>query len=211
MFVQYEETLLQLVPHFAALPIEINLYAAITPMLERALGIYFHTNYYVAKRTTLKQASGNVFYQRFVYDLISMFGINLFYIDQQTLEFLIRKVYIAISFATLQNRIMLRNPDDVEPAFTAEEYQQVIESRAQKEKGAQVKVKMTHQLSEAENLFSDVLDDSKYKPENIEKQVKAKKDLVQSIAEKKSRVRPFKLPNRQFGLDPVAMMQSLAR
>lgn len=33
-----------------------------------------------------------------MYDLISMFGLNLFYIELPTLEFLIRKVYAAVSF-----------------------------------------------------------------------------------------------------------------
>ena len=45
---QYEETLLVLVPHISALPVDINLYCVIVPMLEKALGIYYHTSYYVA-------------------------------------------------------------------------------------------------------------------------------------------------------------------
>lgn len=59
---QYEETLLSLVPHYSVLPINIHLYSVITPMFERALGIYYHTNYYVARRETYKERDGNVFY-----------------------------------------------------------------------------------------------------------------------------------------------------
>jgi hypothetical protein len=31
-------------------------------MFEEALGIYYHTNYYVARQETYKQGTGNVFY-----------------------------------------------------------------------------------------------------------------------------------------------------
>jgi len=104
--------LLKLILHQSALPIDIRLYSVITPMFERALGIYYHTNYYVARLETYKQGSGNVFYQRFVYDLISLFGLNLFYIDLSTLEFLLRGVYRNVSHA-FGTKIMLRHPDDV--------------------------------------------------------------------------------------------------
>jgi len=47
--------MLELILHWSALPIDIHLYSAITPIFEQALGIYFHTNYYVAKVETFKQ------------------------------------------------------------------------------------------------------------------------------------------------------------
>jgi len=102
-----------------------------TPMFERALGIYYHTNYYVARLDTYKQGTGNVFYQRFVYDLISLFGLNLFYIDLATLEFLLRGVYRVISHA-FGTKIMLRHPDDVKPAYTQEEIIKVVEKSQKK-------------------------------------------------------------------------------
>jgi hypothetical protein len=58
-----------------------------------------------------------------MYDLISMFGLNLFYIELPTLEFLIRKVYHAISFSQLGKVILLEN---VKPAFTEQEYNKVL-------------------------------------------------------------------------------------
>ncbi len=53
---------MELVPHPSSLPIDLDLYEAITPMLQTALGIYYNTNYYVARRETFKQGASNVFY-----------------------------------------------------------------------------------------------------------------------------------------------------
>ena len=66
-----------------------------------------------------------MFYQRFVYDLISMFGQNLFYIDLRTLEFLVRRVYAAISY-NFNGQIKLRRLQDIQPAFTDTELNEVI-------------------------------------------------------------------------------------
>ena len=78
---------MELVPHPSSLPVDIELYEKITRMIRVGLGIYFNTDYYVASRKNTKsQEVQQVFYQRFVYDLISMFGQNLFYIDLNTLE-----------------------------------------------------------------------------------------------------------------------------
>lgn len=65
---------MELVHQPCALPIEIDLYEAITPLFEKALGIYFNTNYYVARKEVFKSKTRLVFYLRFMYDLISMFG-----------------------------------------------------------------------------------------------------------------------------------------
>lgn len=88
---------MDLVPHPCALPIDIELYEAITPLFQKALGIYFNTNYYVARKETLKNKTKLIFYNRFKYDLVSMFGVHLFNIELRTLEFLIRRVYGAVS------------------------------------------------------------------------------------------------------------------
>ena len=48
-----------------------------------------------------------------------MFGLNLFYIELPTLEFLIRKVYHAISFKDQGKIKLLYN---VKPAFTEQEF-----------------------------------------------------------------------------------------
>lgn len=97
---------MKLITHPSTLPIHIDLYEMITPMLEAAMGIYHHTNYYVARQeTATRYGSTNVFYPRFMYDLISMFGLNLFYIELPTLEFLLRRVYQAISFMNAEHKI----------------------------------------------------------------------------------------------------------
>ena len=61
-----------------------------------------------------------------MYDLISMFGVNLFYIEIPTLELLIRKVYQAISFRDENQKPRLLSLDSVKPAFTTEEYERVV-------------------------------------------------------------------------------------
>jgi hypothetical protein len=80
---QYDEILLELISHPSTLPVHIELYEAITPLFRTALGIYFNTSYYVATSETLNKngIGSHVFYPRFLYDLISMFGMNLFYIE----------------------------------------------------------------------------------------------------------------------------------
>jgi hypothetical protein len=91
--------LLDLISHPSTLPVPIDVYDAVTPLFQRALGIYFKTTYYIAKKETIqKHGTTNIFYPRMIYDLISMFGLHLFYIEVSALEFLLRKVYHAISF-----------------------------------------------------------------------------------------------------------------
>ena len=59
-----------------------------------------------------------VYFSRFVYDLISMFGLHLFYIELQTLEMLLRRVYRAITHNFEAGKVYLRRVEDVQPAFT---------------------------------------------------------------------------------------------
>jgi hypothetical protein len=94
--VQYEEILLQLIDNKSELPLSFEVYQMITPALQMALGIYFYSDYYVAREETYKNAY--VFYERFVYDLVSMFGLNLFYIEIGTLELLLRQLYRKVTF-----------------------------------------------------------------------------------------------------------------
>lgn len=77
----------------------------------------------MARRGTYKKP--HVFFERFVYDLISMFGLNLFYIEPPTLEFLLRRVFKAIS-APIDGHVRLIRLEDVTPAFTEEEYEQSV-------------------------------------------------------------------------------------
>lgn len=63
-----------------------------------------------------------VYFTRFVYDLISMFGLHLFYIELQTLELLLRRVYGAITHNFDAGKIYLVRVEDVRPAFTEQEF-----------------------------------------------------------------------------------------
>ena len=46
---QYDEILLELISHPSTLPVSIALYENVTPLLTVALGLYFNTNFYVAR------------------------------------------------------------------------------------------------------------------------------------------------------------------
>ena len=49
LLVQYEEILLDLVKYPNVLTVDIGVYEACVPIFRKALGIYFHTSYYVAR------------------------------------------------------------------------------------------------------------------------------------------------------------------
>lgn len=164
-------------------------------MFEQALGIYYHTNYYVARQETFKQGMGNVFYQRFVYDLISMFGLNLFYIDLPTLEFLLRGVYRAVSH-NFNNKILLRHPEDVDPAYTQEELMKIIEKN--KKKTTEIDVNMT---DKQEDIFH--LDLSKYDNKAKAEALEKKRSLIRSKEDKNAKIRPFIINNYNLKQDPV--------
>ena len=85
-------------------------------MFQRALGIYYFSDYYVARQEVYK--GRRVYFQRFVYDLISMFGLHLFYIEIQTLELLLRRIYGAVTHNFEAGKVYLRSVEDVQPAFT---------------------------------------------------------------------------------------------
>lgn len=55
-----------------------------------------------------------------------MFGLNLFYMDIATLEFLLRGVYRAISYR-VNNKVVLKSLKDVRSAFTQQELLKVAE------------------------------------------------------------------------------------
>ena len=57
-----------------------------------------------------------------------MFGVNLFNIEIRTLEFLIRRVYGAVSY-NFSGTVKLIRLEDVSVAFTEEELKQTIESQ----------------------------------------------------------------------------------
>ena len=56
-----------------------------------------------------------------------MFGLNLFYLEIDTLELMLRKVYRAVSFNFEAGKVKLRRCQDVEPAFTEKEFEKVLE------------------------------------------------------------------------------------
>ena len=89
------------------------------------MGIYYFSDYYVARQEVYK--SNKVYFKRFVYDLISMLGLHLFYIEIQTLEMILRKIYQAITHNFEAGKVFLRRVEDVRPAFTEAEFNEAID------------------------------------------------------------------------------------
>ena len=54
LHIQYEEILMELIPLPSKLPIDLELYQAILPLYQKALGIYFFSDYYVAREEVFK-------------------------------------------------------------------------------------------------------------------------------------------------------------
>ena len=115
-----------MVPVKSELPLSFDVYQMIIPLFQKALGIYYYSDYYVARQETYRNMF--VFFDRFVYDLISMFGLNLFYIDVATLEMLLRILYRSVTFYR-QGRVRLRRLEDICPAFTEQEFEDAIRQK----------------------------------------------------------------------------------
>ena len=106
LIVQYEEILMELIGLPSKLPLDLDAYQSMLPLFQRALGIYFFSDYYVARNDVYK--GSKVYFSRFAYDIISMFGLHLFYIEVQTLELLLRRVYRAITHNFEAGKVYLR-------------------------------------------------------------------------------------------------------
>jgi hypothetical protein len=91
------------------------------PVFEIAMGIYYQSTYYVAKKPTYKQDV--VFFERFCYDYISLFGVNILFLDIHQLELITRKIYSAVTFnfnakTNQPGGVQMRAYECIEPAFT---------------------------------------------------------------------------------------------
>jgi hypothetical protein len=94
--VQFEKILLQSVSHLGHIPLAIEVYERLMPVIEKALGIYYQSSYYVARRPNYKAET--VFFERFSYDFISMLGVNLLFLESKQLELISRKVFTSVSY-----------------------------------------------------------------------------------------------------------------
>ena len=94
--VQYEKTLLKAVSQLGHIPLATSVYERLIPVFETALGVYYQSSYYVAKRPVYK--ADTVFFDRFCYDFVSLFGVNILFLEIQHLEMITRKVYSAVSY-----------------------------------------------------------------------------------------------------------------
>lgn len=94
--VQYERVLLKAVSHLGHIPLAVEVYERIIPVYERALGVYYQSSYYVAKRPDYR--SETVFFDRFCYDFVSLLGVNLLFMDVKHLEGITRRVFTTVSY-----------------------------------------------------------------------------------------------------------------
>lgn len=124
LLVQYERILLKAVTHITLVPLAIEVYEEIMPIFEIALGVYYQSSYYVAKRPVYK--SETVHFDRFCYDLISMFGVNILFIELESLEHIIRKIYKCVSYnfdnSNGNEGIQLKSLECIEEAFTMKDF-----------------------------------------------------------------------------------------
>lgn len=132
--VQYERSLLKAVSHYGHIPLAREVYERIVPVFEKALGIYFSSSYYVAKLPHYKAET--VRFERFCYDFVSLFGVNILFLEAQQLEQIARKVYSAVTFnfgiviikgedePNSEGGLRLIDLSCVEAAFTDEDFEQ---------------------------------------------------------------------------------------
>lgn len=78
------------------IPLAVEVYEVIMPIYEVALGVYYQSSYYIAKRPVYKAET--VHFDRFCYDFISLFGVNILFLEIEHLEQIIRKVYLCVSY-----------------------------------------------------------------------------------------------------------------
>ena len=94
--VQYEPLLLKGVSHLGHIPLAIDIYERLISVFQLALGVYYQSTYYVAKRPIYKAET--VFFDRFCYDYISLFGVNILFLEIKDLEMITRRIYSNISY-----------------------------------------------------------------------------------------------------------------
>ena len=57
-------------------------------IFEVALGVYYQSSYYVAKSPVYKAQT--VYFERFCYDFVSLFGVNILFLEIEQLELITR-------------------------------------------------------------------------------------------------------------------------
>lgn len=129
--VQYEPILLKGVAHLGHIPLATIVYERIIPVFEKALGVYYSSSYYVAKRPQYK--ADTVFFERFCYDFVSLLGVNLLFVDIKNLDAIVRKVYSVCSYnfdfkvaksdkpRFKEGGLRLVSLESVQPAFTMDD------------------------------------------------------------------------------------------
>ena len=157
-----------------------------------------------------------------------MFGLHLFYIEVQTLELLLRRVYRAITHNFEAGKVYLRRVQDVEPAFTEREFNEALELQKREDiRSNKLQISISndhigisqsqdhnHNKSDEEDdpdkeLFSGLMgggskDEAKIK----ERKREEKKKLVAHLTSTKQQIQPFIWSLSLVKQDPLKAMQN---
>jgi hypothetical protein len=120
--IQFEKTLLKAVSNLSHIPLATEIYQRLMNIYETALGIYYQSSYYVAKYPVYKAET--VFFERFCYDFVSLFGVNILFLEIEQLELIIRQVYTSVSW-NFPDGIKLRSFECVDSAFNDDVFNQM--------------------------------------------------------------------------------------
>lgn len=124
-------------------------------VFEIALGVYYQSSYYVAKHPVYKAET--VFFERFCYDFVSLFGVNILFLEIEQLELIIRQVYASVSYNFEGDGLRLRAPECVDPAFNEDDFNIIKNDLSQKN----VKIDILTRRKRSEDDFADKVDQEK--------------------------------------------------
>ena len=115
------EPLLSQIP---TLPINLELYEQCLPLLVQGLGALAQTTAFVAKRPNYKHS--HIFFDKFCFDVLSLFGTNLTALHATDVEFVLRTVYFTLSHCFGPNNPQLLHSACLHPSpFRAEMLQKL--------------------------------------------------------------------------------------
>lgn len=78
------------------IPLNLDIYESVFKLFTKALGYYYNSDYYRAKVNEYTKSV--VFFDRFCFDFVSLFGENLLHITQNEFEHIVREVFKTITF-----------------------------------------------------------------------------------------------------------------
>ncbi|CDW77372.1 UNKNOWN [Stylonychia lemnae] len=110
---------------YSLMPVDLNLYEQTILIFRKAYGVLFETDYYTAKKP--EYLKNSVFFDRFCFDIISMMGDNLLYLDFSDAEYILRKIYQSTTHFMASNdgsqTIKLLTLESIKSSFSMDQMQ----------------------------------------------------------------------------------------